>query len=210
MKVTAAALLIAFSIPGASHGPALPLLSYLDVGGQRLAFEADTGFEGRERVAVAPTTFPEAGRALGAARLRTRGQAGDLLRWVCYRIGSGPGLSLILEGDEMSGDQLGGFEFVPAGTRASLEGSCVPSTAAPTAVRTNRGVRLGLSRSEVDELVGFRGRDSADVVVYARTVARTTRDPAGNPTRYDQASTIWVMFRRNRVAGFGGWRVDAS
>jgi hypothetical protein len=119
-------------------------------------------------------------------------------------------MSLILEGDEMSGDHFGGFEFVPSGTKPDLERECAPSPHLPGDVRTNKGLRLGLTRPEVSQRLGVRGRDSSDVVIYERVVRKIFRDSARKRVPYDQASTLTVRFHDGRAVAFSGWRVDAS
>ena len=119
-------------------------------------------------------------------------------------------MSLILEADEMSGTHLGGFEFAPSGTRPELEQHCSDHAVRSADVRTNKGVRLGLSRTEAERLLKLKGRDSADVLIFERTVEKSYRDRTGSRVSYDESSTLSITFRNGIVVSFSGWRVNAS
>jgi hypothetical protein len=188
-----------------------PLLSYLRVGTTRLAFEADTLAENGRTVAMAQSTFEDASRTLKPVIVNLKGDAGDALRWVCFRLTGSPEMTLILESDEMGGgNRLGGFAFIPARSRPELERKCVTINVLPTTVATNMGLRLGLTRGEVANTLGVAGRDSADVVIFERTTKRTSRAADGTFTPYTEAAWFVVRFRSSRVVAFTGWRVDAS
>lgn len=188
-----------------------PLLSYLRVGPHVIAFESDTLTEGAKRVALVQSTFADARRKLGPAALEVRGDAGDVLRWVCYRLGGKAPMSLVLESDEMGGGKrVTGFEFVVAGSRPDLERRCAALSVQGGAVSTNTGLRLGLARREVNERLGVVGRDSAGVVVYDRTRQRVWHRADGGQDEYTESAGFVVRYVRGRVVAFSGYRVDAS
>lgn len=188
-----------------------PLLSYLQVGSHRIAFEADTVVEHGARLQLVPSTFADVSHALGPAVVGTRGDAGDAFGWMCYRLSGSQRMSLLLESDEIHGVKwIGDFELIRAGSHPSLERHCAALDVPATAVVSNTGLRLGLTRGEVQATLGVAGRDSADVVVYDRTRDMTMRTRDGRREPYTQSSGFTVRFVRGRVVEFSGYRLDAS
>lgn len=212
MRMLTLLALAASTVAATPHQRAdIPLLSYLQVGPHRIAFEADTILEGGARIALVQSTFTDARRALGPASVSARGDAGDSFYWVCYRLTGSPRMSLILESDEMGGGtSIDNFELVPAGSRASLEHRCVATDIAGTSVVTNTGLRLGSSRADVNARLGMMGRDSAGIVVYDRSRELTMRYRDGRQVEYTQSAGFVVRFVHDHVASFTGYRLDAS
>ena len=187
---------------------ASPLLSYVIVGPHRVAFAPDTIREAGRRFVLAPATLQSVTLLLGPAAASDSGDAGESNRWVCYRLAGTPAMSLVLESGEMGGGKwLTGFTFVPAGSRPDLERECARSALAATSVQTDHGLRLGLTRNQVNARLGAVGRDSAGVVLYERSV-QVGKEEA--PESYTKGSGFTVTLGAGRVVAFSGWRVDSN
>ena len=119
-------------------------------------------------------------------------------------------MSLVFESSEMgSGELVTAFHLVPVGSRPDIERNCQPLQTPIDSIETNRGIRPGLRRDRVDQLLGKQGRDSADVTLYM-----ATRDSvfvrAGKRLPYTQSSGFVITFKGNRATSIYGWRVDAA
>jgi hypothetical protein len=188
-----------------------PLLSYLQVGQYRLGFADETLLVRGRRTVVQTTSIKAVQRMLGSSRVHTSGDASTSLTSVCYRLAGAPAMVLMLESEEMGGGiWLTGFSLLASGARRSREHSCRALAIAPTAVRTNVGLRLGMSRHDVDTLLGLTGTDSAGVVVYERGADRKARTKDGSIQPYTEWAGFEVRFRNGIVVGFRGTRIDAT
>lgn len=186
-----------------------PLLSYLSVGSKRVAFGPDTLVESGKRMILIPTTFDGASRTVGPSALGAKGDGGEALQWMCYRLTGEPSMSLVLEADETSGGHLGGFEFLPADSRPEVEGECISLDVPPSQIATNTGLRLGMSRDEVSGKLGVDGLDSAGVVIFKRVIDRSVQRSNGDQQQSTHTASFIVWFQDDRVVRFNGWRVDA-
>ena len=201
---------IAVAIGAAMPADPLPLLSYVRVGGTRVAFESDTFSTPSHREATVQSTVQQVERALGRTVARDTGDAAGHSRLLCYRLGGRSSDALVFESSEMGGGtRITGFNVVPAGTRPDLEQSCRSIPVGVQSVVTDRGIRIGLTRKEVDALLGRPGRDSAGVVLYEKDVDSVWTDH-GKRVPYNQSSGFNLIFTDGRLAAIYGWRVDAS
>ena len=105
-----------------------PLLSYLAVGTKRVAFGPDTVVESGRRSILIPTSFDGASPIIGPSAVGNKGDSGEVLRWMCYRLAGDPNMSLVLEADETSGGHLGGFELFRSTVAPSSKASASRST----------------------------------------------------------------------------------
>ena len=74
---------------------------------------------------------------------------------------------------------------------------------AAAAIVTDRGIRLGLTRTAVIKLLGQPVRDHDDVAEFEQITERTVRT-GGTVDRYDLFSALTVTFRDGRVVAFSG------
>lgn len=119
-------------------------------------------------------------------------------------------MSLILESGEMGGGTwLTGFTFARTGTRPDLERQCVTIAIDAHAVTTDLGLRLALTRQEVDVRLQAIGGDSAGLVVYERERERPFTNRQGQRDKYQEAAGFTVALHAGRVSGFSGWRIDS-
>lgn len=186
-----------------------PLLSYLSIGSKRLAFAGDTVFEAGRRTILVAATFDGASRIVGPSAVGNKGDGGEVLRWMCYRLTGEPSMSLVLEANETSGGHIGGFEFMPADSRPEVEGECIALNVQPTDIVTNTGLRLGMTRDEASARLGVEGRDSAGVVIFTRVIERGTALSNGREQPSTQGASFVVWFQDDRIVRFTGWRTDA-
>jgi hypothetical protein len=182
---------------GPAQQPAKPLLEYLMVGAKRIAFESAEGTAAR---------FRYVDQALGPARRPGAARDGRPMS-ACYRpipdSLAGP-VTLLFESDEMGNpEDLTEFEVIPVGSRPEVERGCVKLAVAAGAIVTDRGIRLGLTRTAVMRLLGTPVRDRDDVAEFELTTERVVRT-GGTVDRYDVFSSITVTFRDGRVIAFSG------
>jgi hypothetical protein len=176
---------------------AAPLLRYLMVGTQRIAFETPEGTAAH---------FRYVDQALGRAR-RPSSSTDERPMSACYRPvadSSAGQMTLVFESDEMgNAEDLTEFELIPAGSRPEVERGCMKISVPATAIATDRGIRLGLTRAAVLRLLGAPVRDHDGVAEFEQTSERTVR-VGGSVDRYDQFSALTVTFRGGRVVAFSG------
>ncbi len=182
---------------GLGQAPSAPLLQYLQVGAQRIAFESPDNTVAK---------FRYVDQALGRARRPSALTDGRPMS-ACYRPVTVPGaepMTLLFESDEMGNtEDLTEFELIPAGSRPEVEQRCRRITVPATAIATDRGIRLGLTRAAVSKLLGQPVRDHDDVAEFERVTERTVRI-GGAVDRYDLFSALTVTFRDGRVVAFSG------
>ena len=100
-------------------------------------------------------------------------------------------------------EDLTEFEVIPVDSRPEVERGCMKLTVAASAIVTDRGIHLGLTRAEVLRLLGTPVRDRDDVAEFELTTERTVRTN-GAVDRYDLFSSMTVTFRDGRVVAFSG------
>jgi hypothetical protein len=187
----------------------IPLLSFLQVGSHRFAFASDTFTLHGQRTAIVASKLADVQAALGAAATRDTGDASGFVRLVCYRTRGRPAMSLIFESGEMGGGTwLTGFEFVPEGSRPDLEHGCRRIGVPSSSVVTNRGLRLGLTRSAVANQLAVAERDSAGLVIFESEID-TTGVIDGKRQPRSLGSQFILGFTLGRLTALNGWRVDA-
>jgi hypothetical protein len=209
--ISAVLLLALGGLGRADQRPARPpLLTWLLVGTHRIPFVNETVLEHGHRVPIAAANFDSVRRVLGPAATTDTGDAGGANTFACYRLAGRPAMSLILESSEMGGGTwLTGFTFVPTGSRPDLERRCATSNIDAHAVSTDLGLRLGLTRDQVNRRLQAVGRDSAGSVVYERDRQRPFINPRGQRDTYQEAAGFTVTMVAGRVAAFDGWRIDS-
>jgi hypothetical protein len=174
-----------------------PLLRYLQVGSTRIAFESPEGGVAR---------FRYVDQALGRARRPSAPTDGRPMS-ACYRPIADPiagPVTLLFESDEMGNrEDLTELELIPTGSRPEVERGCVRINVPAAAIVTDRGIRLGLTRTAVIKLLGQPVRDHDDVAEFEQITERTVRT-GGTVDRYDLFSALTVTFRDGRVVAFSG------
>ena len=191
------ALIAMFGSMALTQRSSAPLLQYLTVGTARIEFLSPDG-------TVAHFRFVD--QALGRAR-RPGASADDRPMSACYRTSAdtlaGP-MTLLFESDEMGNpEDLTEFELIPIGSRPEAEHGCVKLTAPASAVVTDRGIRLGLTRAMVTRLLGAPVRDHGAVAEYELKTEQAVRT-GGSVDRIDLFSSLTVTFRSGRVVAFSG------
>ena len=188
------ALLVAVVLASGARGRLTPLFP----------FEFVT--VGSYRVYGNSTNFGEARKLLGPAGLQRVGHGHDAVPFICYLGGHAKGaFTLALETD----DEMGGPEqsilrvrVVRRGYEAGLDRRCSPLRVRAKLPTTDRGIHLGMTRQEIEKVLGRRGRDSSGVLIYERT---ETRKGSTCPT-YDATSRLALQFAEGRVVALSGYR----
>jgi hypothetical protein len=161
---------------------------------------------GSYRVYSDSTNFGEARKLLGSAGLQRVGHGHDAVSFICYLGGDAKdAFTLALETD----DEMGGSEqsilrvrVVRRGYEAGLDRRCSPLRVRANLPTTDRGIHLGMTRHEIEKVLGRGGRDSSGVLIYERT---ETRKGSTCPT-YDAMSSLALQFAEGRVVALSGYR----
>jgi hypothetical protein len=75
-----------------------------------------------------------------------------------YRLTGDVPMSLLLESDEIGGGEcIDNLELVPTGSRPDMEADCVDVDIPASAVTTDDGIKLGLTRREVEKCLSATG-----------------------------------------------------
>ncbi|MGH7602873.1 MAG: hypothetical protein ACRENK_02625 [Gemmatimonadaceae bacterium] len=189
-----ASLIPASRIP-ASRIPrtATPVLRYLKVGSHRIEF--DVPGPGR-----AP--FSSVSRILGGKGNAEETGVPALVR--CYVLsGPAPHMILAFYGDETADSLLTDFDLAPVSRKRDLAGKCSPLSVSPRQVVTDRGIKIGLPRADVEEALGQSRRAIDGQPIYEVTGPRTTR-AGGSAGTEEISSSITITYRRQVVVAFSG------
>ena len=161
---------------------------------------------GPHRIRFDSTTFAIAGGMLGPAAIVHTGDAEGLIS-VCYRAASpAAGATLVLQADEdveMTDKDVRvlGFALGAAGLSRELEQRCADVQFSPDQIVTDRGIRLGMSRTDVERILGAGAPDKTGMVEYE--ARRTYRTPSGGERLF---SRLQVRYRGDSVVGLFGRR----
>jgi hypothetical protein len=200
MRLLLTTVLLSFFAP--PHARNAPIVRYLMVGTHRIDFDVP----GRGAAQFSSVT-----RVLGGNSAADGEPGVTPMPTKCYTLsGPAPRMILAFYGDDTGGDILTDFDLVPASRKPSLLGKCTPLAISPKQVVTDRGIRLGLTRDEVEEKVGQSRRAINGKPIYEVTEQRTTKGATG--TTYTEAisSSITVTYRNRVVVAFGGGISEAE
>ena len=157
-------------------------------------------------------TLAKVAGLLGRASVNERGDASTSLHWLCYRATTKADTTVvIIESSEMGGGTLlTSFSLFRPGGDASLEQRCAPLDVPPASIVTDRGVRLGLPRAEVEQLLGPATKDSAGITIYDWFRQRRGRFGNQENVTYSEGSSLWIWYRAGVVVRVYGDRMDIS
>jgi hypothetical protein len=118
------------------------------------------------------TQFEDISVKLGKAQPVSRGDGATGREQVCYvsTNHTGPKVHLVFESGELNAV----FYLFADGTDWKGSNLCVSSNQVSPALRTPSGLRLGLTRAELETLLGKPDRTTADKVIYYREVKTKT------------------------------------
>jgi hypothetical protein len=172
---------------------ARPLLRYVTVGKHRIEFDVP----GRGVARFASVAQVLGGKAetdtAGAVPVR------------CYLLsGPAPHMILAFYGDPMGTGALTDFDLAPASRRPQLTGRCSKLNVSPSEVVTDRGVRVGLPRDEIEESIGQSRRAIDGQPIYELTQERKTKLADGTVYSEPISSSITVTYRNRVVVAFSG------
>ena len=172
---------------------ARPLLRYVTVGKHRIEF--DVPGRGVAR-------FANVAQVLGG---KSDADTAGVAPVRCYLLsGPAPHMILAFYGDPMGTGALTDFDLAPASRRPQLTGRCSKLDVRPRDVVTDRGVRIGLPRDEVEESIGQSRRAIDGQPIYELTQERKTRMPDGTIHSEPISSSITVTYRNRVVVAFSG------
>ena len=155
------------------------------------------------KIVFSVTSFQDVARALGRLRTAHTGDAGESRTQGCYTTSGPDPVALYVESDEMGASKfIMGVDVAGAGVPAAsydpvIAKACTRLLQKTLEIRTDRGITLGLPRSEVERLMGGKGRDSAGITIYEATERRRDQNGA-----FDASSELLIRYRKGRVAAF--------
>ena len=170
----------------------------------------------RDTLRPSKASFADATRSLGHAEVRHRGSGHDGYTFVCYsgRDDSGHFQLELRSDDEMGGQErheVTEFVMRAAPRHAATNPPCDPAIPESVSVITDRGIRIGLTRSQVEHLLGAATRDSSHVAIYVTDEQIPTVDGMCGSLKgsyYDASSELRIVFAANRVVAMWGSRAD--
>jgi hypothetical protein len=170
-----------------------PLLRYLTVGKHRIEF--DVPGRGVAR-------FASVAQVLGG---KSEADTAGVVPVRCYVLGGpAPHMILAFYGDPMGTGALTDFDLASASRRPQLTGRCSKLDVNPRDVVTDRGVRIGLPRDEVEEAIGQSRRAIDGQPIYELTQERRTKLADGTIYSEPISSSITVTYRNRIVAALSG------
>ena len=184
-------ILAVLGVVGAA-APDKPLFQALKVGARRVPFDAPG--EGM-------VPFDTLGRALG---VKIASRPSDPSQHACFRLRDAAPMRLIFVGDDMGGDALMEFILAPAGTVPELEDRCPPLAVSSANIATDSGLRLGLTRGELETLLGAPADSTEDDLVFRSTVHRIVSTSPGETDSFDLHFEITATLRGGRVVALQG------
>ena len=158
---------------------------------------------GSATIRLEETTFASVARKLGDASIMHVGDAGGSRYQACYAAnGTAPARYYLESGEMGGGDRVMQVDAVGVDVATAAEDPIIAThcrTLLPGTppLTTNRGIRLGLTRADVERRVQRRGRDSAGVMLYERSDAH-----GRGALAYDVFSWLRVRYSNGRVAAF--------
>ena len=172
---------------------ARPIFRYLTVGSHRIQFDAP----------AAVAAFSNVSRVLGAKSAAEEDV--DPVPTTCYLLkGPAPHMVLAFYGDPMGSGGLTDFDLAPASRKPELVGKCARLDISPKQVVTDRGVKLGMTRDEVEELIGTSRRAIDGQPIYEVTEERKLKLADGTTATEEISSSITITYRNRIVVAFSG------
>jgi hypothetical protein len=178
-----------------------PILRYLMVGSNRIEFDVP---------GKGAAQFASVAQVLGGKPNAADSTAVPPGPTSCYNLsGPSPRMILVFYGDASS-SALTDFDLAPAARKRNMAGRCAALAISAKQIVTDRGVRLGLTREEVEEKLGESKRAINGKPIYEVTLTRATKARDGNTYTEDIASSITVTYRNRVVVAFGGGISEAN
>lgn len=194
-------LIVAFLATPTSRAP---ILSYLTVGRHRVNFETPSG--------AAP--FSGVREALGGTPIR--GDEGSAATpTICYSVidptvGATKGIVLVFYGDDEGNGTLTEFELAPAVAKPEIDGKCAALALTAEDVSTDLGIRIGVTRETVEKKLGEPLREEKGKTIYQSVDVHVLQNGDESATKMEVASEINVVYRKGKVAAFGGGLSDIA
>jgi hypothetical protein len=186
----------------AAQPRATPILRYLTVGTDRIDFDVP---------GKGAAQFSSVARVLGGKSSADDNSASAPGPTRCYNLsGPAPRMILVFYGDDMTNNVLTDFDLVLSSRKRSLAGKCSSLAVSPKQIVTDRGVRVGLTREEVEEKLGESKRAINGKPIYEVTQARATKLRDGTTYKEEITSSITVTYRNRVVVAFGGGISEAD
>jgi hypothetical protein len=123
----------------------------------------------------------------------------------CYLLsGPSPHMILAFYGDPMGTGTLTDFDLEPASRKPDLTGKCSRLNISPRQIVTDKGVRLGMPREEVEEMIGQSRRAIDGQPIYEVTQERKTKLADGTMYTEEISSSLTITYRNRTVVAFSG------
>jgi len=143
-------------------------------------------------------------RVLGASPLSKEGDAGEYFEWRCWAAANGDGTVLVVGRGEVDAQ----VRVLGRGMRFAGRGACPKSKLVSRSLATSNGVRIGLTRAEIERKVGpatAAGTGWHDRTCLGKkpmTEAERSAMGAGTAEGWDVSSRVTVVEADGRAEGF--------
>ncbi len=142
-------------------------------------------------------TLADVRAKLGAARVEERGHTSAWTRQICYISATGDGTKLTFKSSVIGGGvYLTGFAISQAGDVVNVNRSCKPSFSVSRGLRTEGGIGLGLSKSQVIALLGQPKETNGSLVTFESAFEKRSGTRA---EIYDVLTVIQIVIRNSQT-----------
>ena len=181
-----------------------PVLSYLTVGNHRVNFATEKG----------ATRLTSVREILGGPVIGDD-DVSAATPTICYTVrdpapGATKPMVLVFYGDDEGNGTLTQFELAPSTEVRNLKTKCASLPVSAKDVSTDLGVRIGLTREEVERKLGKPLREENGKTIYQSIDQLTIRDADNSTTTVEVVSNVDLTFRRGMVVAFGGGITDTE
>jgi hypothetical protein len=156
------------------------------------------------------TTFATVAKRLGIAPIVRAGDAGGSRAQVCYATRAPSQTKYYLESSEMGGgEHITHIDVVAAGSVTAAEDPVIATQCAllppgSAGARTDHGIMLGLTRTQVEKRLHLHGRDSASIFLYEKS-----EDLGTGVNAYNVSSWFRVRYASGHVTAFSTGAVSS-
>ena len=131
---------------------------------------------------------------LGESPLHSEGDAGTGFEWRCWEAASGDGTILVVGSGELTAE----FRILGPRMKFDARGTCPSSKLVSRTLATANGVRLGLTRAQVERKVGGRGWLDRTCIGKEPMTEEERRAQGGPP------GAAWSVYSRITLVASGG------
>jgi hypothetical protein len=157
-------------------------------------------------------SFPQVAARLGTAHLYQSGDAGEFMVWVCYRttVEGDSAILAVISSELGGGERVTSFSLFRPGRDWRIERQCASLSLPASAIVTDRGIRLGMTRAQVEERLGPPTESTAAMSSYLLIRERRGRFGKSENVEYSELSSLALFYVNGVVVKIRGDRTDTN